>query len=179
VKRELPGVTLGETGTFGDTFGAANALFSALGVAGVAYALILQHREQHDARRDAAQARERETLRAEESRRQADASQAESERARLEHAELTMLSTLLTAHHANLQNLLSIQQSNIERYQRLGHIGACNIMIRRFNDFNLPYLVESRRLMEAAYQRLGLPFPEDFPGTPVYPDPPDEDGAEE
>jgi hypothetical protein len=39
-------VNLGKAGTFGDTFGAVNSLFSALGVAGVAYALVLQYREQ-------------------------------------------------------------------------------------------------------------------------------------
>jgi hypothetical protein len=48
-----PDVNLQHTGTFGDTFGAVNSLFSALGVVGVAIALILQFREQRDARIEA------------------------------------------------------------------------------------------------------------------------------
>jgi hypothetical protein len=47
------GVDPTKTGTFGDTFGAVNSLFSALGVAGVAYALVLQSREHRDARVEA------------------------------------------------------------------------------------------------------------------------------
>jgi hypothetical protein len=58
---QFPSVTLSHTGTFGDTFGAVNSLFSALGVAGVAYALILQFREQRDARQEAAETKEHQT----------------------------------------------------------------------------------------------------------------------
>ena len=53
---KLPTTELSRSGTFGDTFGAVNSLFSALGVAGVAYALILQYREQHADRLKASQA---------------------------------------------------------------------------------------------------------------------------
>jgi hypothetical protein len=45
-----PVINLSGTGQFGDTFGMINSLFSALGVAGVAYALILQVREQRSGR---------------------------------------------------------------------------------------------------------------------------------
>jgi hypothetical protein len=54
-------VALGKTGTFGDTFGAVNSLFSALGVAGVAFALVLQYREQRDARLESTDAKELQT----------------------------------------------------------------------------------------------------------------------
>ena len=52
-------VPVSTTGQVGDTFGLANSLFSALSVAGVAHALILQSGEQATARRQAAEDRKR------------------------------------------------------------------------------------------------------------------------
>lgn len=78
-------VDLGKTGTFGDTFGAVNSLFSALGVAGVAYALILQFREQRDERESAFEARR------------------DAETNRRHDAELAMTTALINAHAAMMQ----------------------------------------------------------------------------
>src|SRR4051794_32190635 len=61
LRSRAPLVNLTATGTFGDTFGMVNSLFSALGVAGVAYALILQYREQRDARNEAREAKDHQT----------------------------------------------------------------------------------------------------------------------
>jgi hypothetical protein len=57
-KRQLGDSPLLKVGTYGDSFGAVNSLASSLALSGVAIALLLQWREQHDARREAIQERE-------------------------------------------------------------------------------------------------------------------------
>lgn len=80
--RWIPRVDLDRLGNFGQTFQIAESFFSALSVAGVAYALVLQARDQADARRQAAR-----------SRRQAAAAEARS-------AELALLASLVQARAA-------------------------------------------------------------------------------
>ncbi len=79
------GIELNHTGTFGDTFGAVNSLFSALSAAAVAYALILQSREQRDARHEA------------------EKNRSELEISRKHEADLAMLSALISAKSAEFQ----------------------------------------------------------------------------
>jgi hypothetical protein len=62
---------LSKSGTFGDTFGAVNALFSGLALAGVAYAVYLQRRELRAAEDQLAMARN-EAKESEESRRRTE-----------------------------------------------------------------------------------------------------------
>ena len=77
-----PVLLSGEAGTLGDSFGVVNSLFSGLGVAGVAYALILQSQEQRANREAARQA----SLEAETNRRHV--------------ADLAMTAALISAHTA-------------------------------------------------------------------------------
>ncbi len=82
IVRWLPRVDLDRVSSFGQTFQVAESFFSALSVAGVAYALVLQARDQADARRQASKTRH-----------QADASEARS-------AELGLLASLVQARAA-------------------------------------------------------------------------------
>jgi hypothetical protein len=98
-KGQLPGVTLAETGTFGDTFGAANALFASLGVAGVVYTLLLQHR-----------AHRREDERGERAR-------IDDRDARDRQARLLMLGALVTARSALVHTYRSLHRQSQVRLQ--------------------------------------------------------------
>ena len=89
IGRHYRAIPVEQTGQVGDSFGLANSLFSALGVAGVAYALILQAEE----------------------RKQAAASDKESARLTLLTALIHARAAMITIKDADLQRLRSMAES--------------------------------------------------------------------
>ncbi len=133
----FPGVRLAETGTFGDTFGAVNSLFSALGVAGVAYALILQYREQRDARIEAEYARKCEADRCEAERRR----DAESRR---HDAELAMIAAQIDAY------------TSLMNYYIKNHNHSANMLLNHRDEIDLPSYQRAVNLQSAKLDELRL-----------------------
>jgi hypothetical protein len=104
---------LARTGTFGDTFGAVNSLFSGLALAGVAVAVIFQRRELRHQEEQTAIAKEQLAMASQQSK-EADDERKRAERYAALTAALNAASSLAQAASQSIQFTLATSQQRIQ-----------------------------------------------------------------